>query len=519
VPFGLQFDEGVIGNAARLRSGGSTTRRTGLAGRRADSSTITESTVMKLVLTLVGVAIAAASPLAGAATFTVTNLNDAGAGSLRDAIGQANTAAGADTIQFQAGLAGAIPLASGIAITDTLNLAGPGVGTIKVDGNLSTRLFKVQHEGGSAITATFSGLTLANGHAPDEGGAIWATGDNVVVAGCIFDGNIANTRGGAIFVASANLSIDASGIWNSQTGSSGGPILFSAGDLSITRSLIVDNASEVGGGLSALSPRVNVTISDTTFRNNTADHTGGGIWASTASSFKVSRSAFVDNATGQPNGGGIYFAGVTDFGSPVNFIENTTFSGNESLHQVGRGSALAIASGNMTIRNSTFAFNKTAPNEAPGAEAGGALWVGGGSTTEVKLQSDLFAGNTHGNAGLLFDVYRESGGSQSKIDVANSAFQTQPDVTTLNGSVTAPMFDTDPQLAPLESSGLTMIHPLPATSPVLDHGMNPASLATDQRGPGFPRAAASTEGGEAVTDIGAYEYRTDRIFFGDFESH
>src|SRR3954470_9851746 len=193
--------------------------RTGpLAGRRVISSTFTESTVMKLFPSLVGAAIAAASPLAGAATFTVANLNDAGAGSLRDAIGHANAAPGADTVQFQAGLAGMIPLASEIAIIDTVHVAGSGVGTIKVDGNLSTRLFKVQRASGNAITATFSGLTLANGHAPDEGGAIWASGDNVSVVGCILDGNIANTRGGAIFVANANLWIDASGLWNSETG-------------------------------------------------------------------------------------------------------------------------------------------------------------------------------------------------------------------------------------------------------------------------------------------------------------
>ena len=471
---------------------------------------------MKLVHTLVGAAIAAASPLAGAATFTVTNLNDAGAGSLRDAIGQANATAGADTIQFLGTLSGMIPVASEITITDTVHVAGPGVSTIKVDGNLGTRLFKVQHAGGSAITATFSGMTLANGHASDEGGAIWSNGDNVTVVGGILDSNIANTRGGAIFVANANLSIDASGIWNSQTGSTGGAILFSAGDISITRSLIMDNASQFGGGLTALSPRVNVTISDTTFRNNTADHTGGGIWASTATSFKVSRSAFVENTTGQPNGGGIYFAGVTDFGSPANFIENTTFSGNESLHQAGRGSALAIASGNMTIRNSTFAFNKTSPNDAPALSSGGALWVGGGATTQVKLQSTLFAGNTHGSTGnTLVDLYRDPG--DSTIDASNSAFQTQPDVTMLNGTVTATLFDTDPELEALDESGPTPIHPLPQTSPVVDRGSNPASLTTDQRGPGFPRAAASTEGGEAVTDIGAYEYRTDRIFFGDFE--
>src|SRR6478736_4017610 len=152
---------------------------------------VAEST-MKFVHTLFGAAVAAASPLAGAATFTVTNVNDAGPGSLRDAVAQANAASGADTVLFQANLMGAIALASEIVITDTLNLSGPGVGRITVDGATSTRLFKVQHAGGSAITATFSGLTLAHGHAPDEGGAIWSTGDNVVVDGCILDGNIAN---------------------------------------------------------------------------------------------------------------------------------------------------------------------------------------------------------------------------------------------------------------------------------------------------------------------------------------
>ena len=45
---------------------------------------------MKLIHTLLAAAVAAASPLAGAATFTVTNLNDAGAGSLRDVLSDAN---------------------------------------------------------------------------------------------------------------------------------------------------------------------------------------------------------------------------------------------------------------------------------------------------------------------------------------------------------------------------------------------------------------------------------------------
>lgn len=41
---------------------------------------------------------------AAAATFTVTNTNDSGAGSLQQAILNANAAAGADTIVFDAGV-------------------------------------------------------------------------------------------------------------------------------------------------------------------------------------------------------------------------------------------------------------------------------------------------------------------------------------------------------------------------------------------------------------------------------
>ncbi|MFL6235831.1 MAG: hypothetical protein ACJ76N_22060 [Thermoanaerobaculia bacterium] len=67
------------------------------------------------------------APAADAATFQVINLNDSGAGSLRDAIGQANAAAGADTITFQAGLTGTITLTSGqLSIIDSVDIQGPG---------------------------------------------------------------------------------------------------------------------------------------------------------------------------------------------------------------------------------------------------------------------------------------------------------------------------------------------------------------------------------------------------------
>src|SRR5436305_14671025 len=55
------------------------------------------------------------APAADAANppITVTNLNDAGGGSLRAAISSANAAAGDDVILFQSGLTGTIRLTTG----------------------------------------------------------------------------------------------------------------------------------------------------------------------------------------------------------------------------------------------------------------------------------------------------------------------------------------------------------------------------------------------------------------------
>ncbi|MGH7963573.1 MAG: hypothetical protein ACRERD_17410, partial [Candidatus Binatia bacterium] len=58
-------------------------------------------------------------------TFTVTNLDNAGTGSLRQAILDANALAGADIITFQSGLTGTITLTSGeLTIADSVDIQG-----------------------------------------------------------------------------------------------------------------------------------------------------------------------------------------------------------------------------------------------------------------------------------------------------------------------------------------------------------------------------------------------------------
>src|SRR5215212_8909146 len=83
------------------------------------------------------------APTADAATFTVTNNNDAGAGSLRDAIGSANADAVVDDINFS--VSGVIPLTTGnIVISEPVNLNGPGAGTLTVSGTDSSNIFYIE---------------------------------------------------------------------------------------------------------------------------------------------------------------------------------------------------------------------------------------------------------------------------------------------------------------------------------------------------------------------------------------
>jgi hypothetical protein len=177
----------------------------------------------------------------------------------------------------------------------------------------------------------------------------------------------------------------------------------------------------------------------------------------------------------------------------------------------------------MTVRNSTFAFNKTSPDTAPTASSGGALWVANGVSTKVTLQSTLFAGNTHGNAQLLSDMTRTSGGGgDSTLSVDHSSFQAMPAIGVITNPGTGNI-EADPLLQPLSLTygGLTPVHPIPLASPAVDAGSNPANLTTDQRGAGFARAVdadACHRPLVARADIGAFEYRADTIFCYGFEN-
>src|SRR5580700_924560 len=87
-------------------------------------------------------------------TLTVLDLNDSGAGSLRQTILSASSG---DTIDFA--VSGQITLTSGpLELFQDLNIVGPGASKLIVSGNNASQVFEI-----GDVNVAMSGLTIANG--------------------------------------------------------------------------------------------------------------------------------------------------------------------------------------------------------------------------------------------------------------------------------------------------------------------------------------------------------------------
>ena len=159
---------------------------------------------------------------AHADVITVTNTNDSGPGSLRQALADANDG---DTITFA--VTDTIGLTSGeLLVNSSITISGPGANNLAVNGNAKSRVFHVA----SGKTVTISGLAITNGNSgSDAGGGIYNDHATLTLNECTVTGNSASFTGGGIFNdgfgGSANLEINNCTIsGNSALGGSAGGI-------------------------------------------------------------------------------------------------------------------------------------------------------------------------------------------------------------------------------------------------------------------------------------------------------
>jgi hypothetical protein len=330
---------------------------------------------------------------------TVENLNDGGAGSLRQAVEDANDLAGTDVIEFARGLKGTISLSSGqLTITDDLTIDGPGARKLTISGNNASRVVNV-----AETDVTIEGLTIANG---------FSTGSEAL------GGGILNT-GGILTVIDVTFS-------NNQASGTGTPTAVAGGGA----------VANVLGGV--------LTVTGSTFTGNSASAptrgTGGAILNDAGSTLTVDASAFTGNiATGLYLDHNRVYGGdggaIANLGNSTATVRQTEFIANQARGLDGKdtpgrigGSASGGAIFNsfrslvraghvnqgpdLIIENSTFLENQALGGDGGDTDGGVSVGSGGfgsggvlvndnGGTTTIRdslLQGNLARGGAGGDS-------------------------------------------------------------------------------------------------------------------------
>ena len=208
---------------------------------------------------------------AEAATFTVSNTNDIGPGSLRDALTQANADQNPDQIVFASGLSGSITLASPLEdVVGPVDIAGPGANQITISGADARRILDIELAGPDTA-ASVSGLTLTDGAGEGgPGGAIYLGQGDLTLTQVVVSSSSAASGGGIFFngfPGGNSLTVRGSTISGNvaSSGNGGGigskiqldymPGALVASDMTVRNSTISGNAAPNGngGGISAFT--------------------------------------------------------------------------------------------------------------------------------------------------------------------------------------------------------------------------------------------------------------------------
>jgi hypothetical protein len=303
------------------------------------------------------------------ATFNVTNTNDAGAGSLRDAISQANTAPGADVINFTGSLfKDAVPdvitLTSGqLSITSDITIKGTGDSKLNISGNRRSPVFGIT----SGSKVTISGLSITEGLSGlfsgiGPGGGIYNDGtltlNNITVSG------------------------------NTTTSVGGG--IYNGGTLILNKSTVSGNGAVNGGGI--FNDGGTLTLNNSTISSNTATSFGGGIFNDGGTS--ILNNSTVSGNTARFGGGGIENRDTDILNNSTLTLNNSTVSGNTTLRE--GGGINNGDKGTLTLNKSTVSGNT--------ADQGGGIYNFRGT---LALKNSILTGNNA--TGLGGGIYNNRG--------------------------------------------------------------------------------------------------------------
>lgn len=406
----------------------------------------------------------------------VSNCDDSGPGSLRDAVANAATD---DEIDLSALTCSRISLTTGAIVILQNNLAfqGPGVGNLTIDGGLASQV--LYHAG--AGTLIVNDLSIEKGFNYRSDGP--ALGSCIHTQGNVLATNVHVSTCNAVSVGS-NPALGGA-IW------AGGIVQLQNSRVTTSEAQAAGSGYASGGGIYANQGFVGIysTVAyNVAIGQSATPSFGGGVFARGGS--LVVGSTVSGNQSARM--GGLAFA---DNGGATSALVNSTVSGNTATLIGG-----VYSRGPLNIYNSTVAFNTSHQWTDGTSYFGAGVFVGVGG----EMDSSILANNVNDAAPFpTTDLTGKPGsgflGGHNNVGLCGVPCP----VDTSND---------DPGLHPLaDNGGLTLTHvPTPGVWDTFG-GTNPLGLFFDQRGAGFPRLSTGD-----FPEIGALQLNSDIILANGF---
>jgi uncharacterized repeat protein (TIGR01451 family) len=316
----------------------------------------------------------------------VTNLSDSGPGSLRFTI---DNAADGDTIVFQDGLTGKIPLTRELYIQKSITIAGPGPYKITISGEAKTNVIRIAKD----QTVTISGVSVKNGAASKYPGGGISNEGTLTIANMLIDSNTADTFGGGVYNSElATMTIFQCTVSNNEAkgyaGAAGGGGIWNDGHMKITYAYV---------------------------NYNTAPVAGGGIYNDTTGYLEINFAQIIGNyiyglGQGYAWGGGIF--NQADYVSEPDVvgwisIMNTTIANNEGTGFFTSGGGVSNI-GSMSIQ-ATKILNNSVSGVGGGVDNEGAMEI-----IQTTIDNNLAYGDFGDGGGI------ENSGSLTLLDTTIS---------------------------------------------------------------------------------------------------
>ncbi len=519
------------------------------------------------VASAAGLALLLATPMAGsAADFTVANRNDAGPGSLRQAVLNANASPGPDTILFDSSVTGSILLTSGaLTVTDPLTLEGPGQDLLTIDGGAASTILQVED------SLSIAHLKLANAGADAiqasliQGNTVIAVRESIIAgsaaAGIAVSASYAETPYSAtrvesqlivensVITGNATLGIRTDAlllhdmtvtVTNSNISNNGGSALDAYGYWNASVTMTIDDSIISTNGRSGISIGASsVQIRNTIVSGNTLDGISGSHCDTRRNRLRTYINA--NNSVIADNGRNGVVACMLELRNST--VTHNLGYGIQSNFDYYGGGSLAIDASTIASNHSGGVFidlvfmwshdpwymdfvisNSTiSGNHSPADGAG--IAIAGPPADAVLISNSTVTGNTAAGIGggiaFIADYSDHKAMTLTHSIVAGNRASADPDLSTSSPfavdysliqdpghallTETIPgsnVFGLDPLLGPLADTG----------GPTETHGLLPDSPALDRGDPNFAPPPAFDQRGEGFDrvvngriDIGAVE--------------